>query len=93
MINEQDRAIATVTRNLILTQTSTSDGARYSCRATNSAMNGMDSDEFELLVQSKDSVWQFSMELTKAENYCKLSIIVEKQLYHFSVLYLKLGNQ
>ncbi len=54
IINEPDRAIATVTRELVLTQTSTSDaGSDYSCRATNAAMGGEDSEGFELYVQGK----------------------------------------
>ncbi len=54
MINEQYRAIATVTRELVLTQTSTSDaGSDYSCRATNAAMGGENSEGFELFVQGK----------------------------------------
>ncbi len=52
MVNETERALATVTRELVLTQTSTSDaGSDYSCRATNAAMGGQDSEEFELFVQ------------------------------------------
>ncbi len=53
IINEPERALA-VTRELILTQTSTSDaGSDYSCRATNVAMGGEDSEGFELFVQGK----------------------------------------
>ncbi len=52
--NEPERALATVTRELVLTQTSTSDaGSDYSCRATNAAMGGVDSEGFELYVQGK----------------------------------------
>ncbi len=54
MINEPERALATVTRELVLTQTNTSDaGIDYSCRATNAAMGGQDSEGFELYVQGK----------------------------------------
>ncbi len=54
MINEPERALATVTRELVLTQTSTSDaGSDYSCRATNAAMGGQDSRMFEVYVQGK----------------------------------------
>ncbi len=54
MINEPERALATVTRELVLTQTSTSDaGSDYSCRATNAAMGREDSEGFELYVQGK----------------------------------------
>ncbi len=48
IINETERALATVTRVLVLTQTSTSDaGSDYSCRATNAAMGGEDLQLFE----------------------------------------------
>ncbi len=54
IIDEPVRALATVTRELVLTQTSTSDaGSDYSCRATNVAMGGEDSEGFELFVQGK----------------------------------------
>ena len=51
-INGPDRALATVTRELILTQTTTSDaGSDYSCRTTNAAMGGQNSESFELFFQ------------------------------------------
>ncbi len=54
IIDEPVRALATVTRELILTQTNTSDAGRdYSCRATNAAMGGEDSEGFQLFVQGK----------------------------------------
>ncbi len=55
IINEPERALATVTRELVLTQTTTSDaGSDYSCRATNAADRGEDSQSFELLVEGKN---------------------------------------
>ena len=45
-----ERALATVTRKLTLSQTSTSDASSdYSCRATNDG--GQDFEEFELFIQ------------------------------------------
>ncbi len=55
IINEPERALATVTRELVLTQTSTSDaGSDYSCRATNAAEGGEYSQSFILLVEGKN---------------------------------------
>ncbi len=54
IINEPERALATITGELVLTETSTSNaGSDYSCRATNAAMGGEDSEGFELYVQGK----------------------------------------
>ena len=52
LVEEPNRALATVTRELILSDTSTSDaGTEYSCIASNAAMDGEDSEMFELFVQ------------------------------------------
>ena len=49
-VDESERN--TVTRELILSQTSLSDASNnYSCRATNAADGGLDSEVFELYVQ------------------------------------------
>ena len=49
-----ERSLATVTRELTLSNTSTSDAsANYSCRASNAAMPREDSEMFELFVQGK----------------------------------------
>ncbi len=57
IINETERALATVTRELVLTQTSASDaGSDYSCRATNVADRGEDMHLFELLVEGKKNM-------------------------------------
>ncbi len=54
IIYKPERALATVTRELILTQTNASDaGSDYSCRATNAADGGEDSRMFEVYVQGK----------------------------------------
>ena len=52
-VDEPERALATVTRELMLSQTSAASDASsdYSCRATNEADNGQDSEVFELFVQ------------------------------------------
>ena len=51
-VDEPERALATVTRELTLSQTSTSDSrSDYSCKATNEAYGGQDSATFNLLVQ------------------------------------------
>ncbi len=50
IIDEPERALVTVTRELILASTSDS-GSGYDCRATNAAMKGEDSEGFELYVQ------------------------------------------
>ena len=51
-VDEPNRAVATVTRELIHSDTSTSDaGTDYSCIASNAAMDGEDSEKFELFVQ------------------------------------------
>ena len=51
-VDEPERALATVTRELTLSQTSTSDSrSDYSCKATNEADGGQDSEVFELFVQ------------------------------------------
>ena len=51
-VDEPERALATVTREITLSQTSTNDtSSDYRCRATNEADNGQDSEVFELLVQ------------------------------------------
>ncbi len=54
IMNEQNGALAYVSKKLILTNTSISDAGCYSCNATNSAINGETSAEFELLIQSKN---------------------------------------
>ena len=51
-VDEPERALATVTRELTLSRTSASDASSdYSCRATNEADGGQDSEIFELFVQ------------------------------------------
>ena len=52
LVEQPNRALATVTRELILSDTSTSDAdTEYSCIASNAAMDGEDSEMFELFVQ------------------------------------------
>ena len=49
-----ERSLATVTRELTLSDTSISDtSTNYICRASNAALAGEDSEMFELFVQSK----------------------------------------
>ena len=49
-----ERSLATVTRELTLSNTSTSDAStNYSCRASNAGLAGEDSEMFELFVQGK----------------------------------------
>ena len=49
-----ERSLATVTRELTLSSTSITDAStNYSCRASNAAMPGVDSEMFELFVQGK----------------------------------------
>ena len=51
---EPNRALAMVTRKLIISNTSYSDaGSDYSCRATNIAITGQDSERFALFVQGE----------------------------------------
>ncbi len=45
--------LATVAVELILTETQSSDAGNYSCRATNAADRGEDSQSFQLLVEGK----------------------------------------
>ena len=52
--NEPNRAIATVTSELTLNETSINDaGNDYSCRASIAAIPGEDSEMFELFVRGK----------------------------------------
>ena len=53
-VDEPNRALATVTMELILSDTSIIDtSTNYSCRASNAAMDGEDAEVFELFVQGK----------------------------------------
>ena len=54
-VDEPERAVASVTRMLTITDTMEGDAGNYSCVATNDASMGMgrDEDNFQLFVQGK----------------------------------------
>ena len=49
-----------VTRTLILSMSRDEDSDTYQCRATNAAMPGMDTMDFELIVQSEFACMQYT---------------------------------
>ena len=58
VVDEPNRALATVTKELTLNETSISDAdSDYACRASNAAMQGNYSKLFELFVQGRFGFW------------------------------------